>query len=263
MILDLFRLDGKAAVITGAGRGIGAAVARSFAEVGADVVIGARTRSQLDEVAAQCRDQGGRAVVVDGDLSGRDGLSRLVDAAADEFGRLDIVVNNVGGSMPMPFLDTTEKMFVEALQWNVVTAFNLTQLATPMLVESGAGAVVNIASVAGRFRDRGFAAYGTAKAALIQLTRNLASDLSPTVRVNAVAPGSIATSALDIVLQTPELHDEMVRRTPLGRLGTDADIAAAVLYLASPAASYVTGRIIDVDGGIEASNLDMGIPDLG
>jgi 7-alpha-hydroxysteroid dehydrogenase len=262
MILDLFRLDGKVAVVTGAGRGIGAAIAQAFAEVGADVVIGARSEAQLGQVAEQVRRAGRRAAVVAGDLNSREGMQELVDRAAAEFGRLDVVVNNVGGSMPGPFLQTSEKAFNEAFRWNVTTAFNLTQLAVPQLLRAGGGSVINIASAAGRFNDRGFCGYGTAKAALVHLTGNLAADLAPKVRVNAIAPGAIATSALDIVLQNEELERRMVEGTPLRRLGVVEDIAAAAVYLASPAASYVTGRCLDVDGGLRRSNLEMGIPDL-
>ncbi|RMH68168.1 MAG: SDR family oxidoreductase [Actinomyces sp.] len=258
---DLFRLDGRVAIVTGASRGIGAATAVGLAECGADVVIGARDADALDGVAAAVAERGRRAVAVPGDLSTRDALARLVDAALDDLGRLDIVVNNIGGALPRPFLDTSEKAFEAAFHFNVTTAFDLTQLATPPLLATGGGAVVNIASVAGQFAERGFAAYGTAKAALIHLTRILAQDLAPHIRVNAVCPGSIATPALDIVLQTPELAAEMIARTPLGRLGTPRDIAAAVVYLASPAAAYVTGQVLGVDGGIRGSTLDLGIAD--
>jgi 7-alpha-hydroxysteroid dehydrogenase len=262
MILDLFSLTGRVAVITAAGRGIGAGIAKAFAEVGADVVIGARTEEQLESVAEQVRAVGRKAVVVPGDLRTREGMARLVDRAMSELGRIDVVVNNAGGSMPGPFMGTSEKSFEEAFRWNVTSAFNLTQLAVPHMLEAGAGSVINIASAAGRFNDRGFAGYGTAKAALIHLTKNLAVDLAPKIRVNAIAPGSIATSALDVVLQNEALEQEMVKRTPLGRLGVVEDIAAGAVYLASSASGYVTGRVIDVDGGLRASNLDMGIPDL-
>jgi 7-alpha-hydroxysteroid dehydrogenase len=250
MILDRFRLDGRVAIVTAAGRGIGAAIARAFAEVGADVVIGARTREQLDEEA------------IAGDLSQRDGLAALVDRAVDAFGRVDVVVNNAGGSMPSPFMSTTDKAFEEALHWNVTTAFNLTQLAVPHMLKAGGGSVINIASSVGRFAARGFVGYGTAKAAMIHLTKNLAFDLCPRIRVNAIAPGATVTSALEGVLQNDEIRDAMVSSTPLRRLGEVEDIAAAAVYLASDAGSYVTGRVIDVDGGVRASNLDMGIPDL-
>ena len=262
MILDLFRLDGKTAVVSAAGRGIGARIATAFAEVGADVVIGARTADQLAEVAAQIEAAGQKAIVVTGDLGSREGMASLVDAATSELGGIDIVVNNAGGTMPQAFMDTSIDAFEESLRWNVSTAFNLTQLAVPHMIERGGGSVINITSVAGSFSSRGFSAYGTAKGALLKLTRHMAMDLSPKIRVNAVSPGSIMTSALDMVLQMPEIEQAMIDATPLGRLGTVDDIAAAAVYLASDAGAYVTGRDIRVDGGIEASNLEMPIPDL-
>ncbi len=225
MLLDRFRLDDRVAIITAAGRGIGAASALALAESGADVVISARTADQLDDVAAQVKERGRRAVVVPADLSDLDAVAGLVDTTREEFGRLDIVVNNVGGSMPMPFADTDVKAFEGAFHFNVSTAFALTKAALPHLLDSGNGSVVNITSAMGRFRDRGFVAYGTAKAALAHMTRLLAADLAPKVRVNGVAPGSIATSALEIVVSNEPIHDEMVSKTPLRRLGDADDIA--------------------------------------
>ena len=262
VVLEQFRVDDKVAIVTGAGRGIGAATAAALAEAGADVVIGARSSDQLDAVAEEVAGHGRRAVSVPGDLSTREGLAALVDAASSELGGVDIVVNNIGGSMPQAFLDTTEQAFRHALTWNVTTAFNLTQLAVPALLERGGGSVVNIASTAGMFASRGFAAYGTAKASLIHLTKELAQDLAPKITVNAVCPGAIATSALDVVLQSEELEQAMKDGTPLGRLGEAWEIAAAVLYFASPAGAYATGQALGVSGGIQGSNLEMGIPDL-
>ncbi len=252
----------RVGVVTGSGRGIGAAIALALAEAGADVVLTARTEEQLDDVAAQVAERGRRAVVVPGDVNDEGHLRALVDAATGELGRLDVVVNNAGGAMPQGFLDTRPKAVEAAFRFNVLTAFTLTQLATPALLESGQGAVVNISSAMGRLTDRGYAAYGTAKGALSHMTRLLAMDLAPRVRVNAIAVGSVATSALEVVLQSEELHREMVERTPLRRLGEPEDIAVAALYLASPAGSFVTGKVVEVDGGIESPNLGLGLPDL-
>ena len=261
MLLDRFRLDGRAAIVTGAGRGIGAGAARALAEAGADVALIARTKAQLDEVAEGIRALGRRVLVFPGDVSDLANLDRLVDATVNEFGRIDVVVNNAGGSMPAPFLDTSVRSFEQAFHFNVTTAFALTQTALPHLLEGG-GSVVNISSAMGRLRDRGFAAYGTAKGALAHLTRLLAADCAPRVRVNAIAVGSVATSALEIVLTDERLRNEMIGQTPLRRLGEVEDIAIGVLYLASDASSFVTGKVFEIDGGIEAPNLAMGLPDL-
>jgi 7-alpha-hydroxysteroid dehydrogenase len=260
--LDAFRLDGKVAIVTGAGRGIGASIARTFAEAGANIVLTARTKEQLDEVAADVRAAGREALVIPADVNDNDVLEEIVARTASELGRIDIVVNNAGGTMPRPFLDTSPGFFERSFHFNVTTAFVLSKAATPHLLASGEGSIVNISSAIGRLRDRGFVAYGTAKAALSHMTRLTAADLAPKVRVNAIAVGSIATSALEIVLDNPEVHDEMVRRTPLKRLGRPEDIALCALYLASPAGSFVTGKLFEVDGGLEEANLEMGLPDL-
>ena len=200
MVLERFRMDDQVALVTGASRGIGAAIAVAFAEAGADVVIGARDAEALVDVADQVAAHGRRALPVPGSLHTRDGLAALVDAAVAEFGRVTTVVNNVGGSMPNAFLSTTETDFDAAMRWNVTTAFNLSQLAVPHLLDAGGGSIVNIASAAGRQAARGFAAYGTAKAAMIALTQNMAQDLCPRIRVNAIAPGATATSAMSFVV---------------------------------------------------------------
>jgi 7-alpha-hydroxysteroid dehydrogenase len=261
-VLDAFRLDGKVAIVTGAGRGIGASIARTFAEAGADVVLTARTKEQLDEVAADVRASGREALVIPADVNDNEVLEEIVARTVAELGRIDVVVNNAGGTMPRPFLDTSAGFLERSFHFNVTTAFVLTKAAAPHLLASGAGSIVNISSAIGRLRDRGFVAYGTAKAALSHMTRLTAADLAPKVRVNAIAVGSIATSALEIVLDDPEVRDEMVRRTPLKRLGMPEDIALCALYLASPAGSFVTGKLFEVDGGLEEANLELGLPDL-
>lgn len=261
-LLDAFRLTGKVAIVTGGGRGIGAAIARTYAQAGADVLLAARTKEQLDAVAAEVRGLGRRAHVVPCDVNDNDTLAALADEAVRELGRLDVVVNNAGGSMPRPFLDTTPGYLERSFHFNVTTAFVLSRAAVPHLLAGDGGAIVNISSAIGRLRDRGFVAYGTAKAALSHMTRLMAADLAPRIRVNGIAVGSVATSALEVVLENQEIHDEMVRRTPLKRLGRPEDIAWCALYLASPAASFVTGKLFEVDGGLEEANLELGLPDL-
>jgi 7-alpha-hydroxysteroid dehydrogenase len=256
-ILERFRLDGQVAIVTGAGRGIGAATALAYAEAGAHVVVAARSKDQIERTAEAARGHGVRALPVVCDVLEREQLENLVATTLGEFGRIDLLVNNAGGWPPKPTLRTGEKEFESAFRFNVTTAFVLTRLVVPKIVEtSGTGAVVNISSVAGRHNSAGFAAYGTAKAALSFLTQNLAQDFAPKVRVNAIAVGSIKTEALGSVL-TPEIEQQMVDMTPMGRLGEVEDIAACALYLASPAASYVTGEIYGVNGGLVGLNMQM------
>lgn len=262
MILDRFLLTDQVAVVTGAGRGIGAATAVALAQAGADVVLSSRTEEQLQEVAAQVEAAGRRALVVPADLSDLDAVAGLAQAAVDAFGRLDVVVDNLGGSMPRPFAHTSPRFLEEAFHFNVTTAHALNRAAVPLMLETGGGAIVGISSVMGRVSGRGFLAYGTAKAALAHYTRLAARDLSPRIRVNAIAVGSVATSALDIVLADDAMRTTMEDVTPLRRIGHPDDIAAAVLYLASPAGSYVTGKVLEVDGGLEQPNLDLGFEDL-
>ena len=262
MLLDRFSLTDKVAIVTGAGRGIGAGCALAFAEAGADVVIAARTKEQLEDVANQVADRGRRALGVPCDVSDLANLDLIVDQTMSEFGRIDVVVNNAGGAMPQPFLDTSEKALEGAFHFNVTTAFTLSKLAVPHMLARDGGSIVNISSAMGRLTDRGYVAYGTAKGALSHMTRLMASDLAPRIPVNGIAVGSVATSALEIVLTNDDLHNEMVAKTPLKRLGETDDIAIAALYLASPASSFVTGKLLEVDGGIEYPNLALNLPDL-
>jgi 7-alpha-hydroxysteroid dehydrogenase len=200
--------------------------------------------------------------VVVADLNDEAAVRSLADAAREVFGRLDIVVNNVGGTMPRTYLDTSVGFMERAFHFNVSTAHALSTSSVPLMLEHGGGAVINIASVVGKVAGRGYLAYGTAKAALIHYTELAAEDLAPRIRMNAIAVGSTATSALDIVTANDEMRTGIEQATPLRRLGHTDDIASAVLYLASPAGSYLTGAVLDVHGGLQQPNMRLPIPDL-
>lgn len=262
MILDRFRLDGKVAIVTGAGRGIGAGIALALAEVGADVALGARTLSEVDAVAAQVKKLGRRALALPCDVMERAQLESLVEHTSKELGRIDIVVNNAGGAPWQPFLRTSERTFEEAYRFNVTSAFLLSRLAVPRMLEHGSGVILNVSSAMGRVTDRGFSAYGAAKAALSHLTRLLATELAPKIRVNALAVGAVETSALAPFLKAEGMREKMESLTPLGRIGQVEDIAAAAVWLTSDAASWVTGKVIEVDGGQETTNFPIRLPDV-
>lgn len=253
MILDRFRLDDKVALVTGAGRGIGRGCALAFAECGAHVVCSARSQGEIDDTADRVRALGRRALAVTCDVNERAQLEHLVAETMREFGRIDVLVNNAGGWPPKPALQTSEKYFEQALRFNVTSAFLLSRFVIPHMLERDGGSIVNVSSAAGRLPMSGFVAYGTAKAALSFMTRELAIELAPKVRVNAIAVGSVETSALTPFLDD-DLRAKMESLTPMRRLGAVDDIAIAAVYLASDASSYVTGKVLEVDGGLVTTN---------
>lgn len=266
-VMANFDMRGRVALVSGGGRGIGAASALALAEVGADVVVLARTASNIDDVASRARALGVRALAVPCDANDPQSVAESVRRTVEELGRLDVVVNVVGGSMPQPFMSTRDKDLRNAFENNVVSGLRLVRECVPHLLDAAndtgsPSSIVMISSAIGHVVGRGYVAYGSSKAALDHAVHLLAADLNPRIRVNAVAPGAILTDALEIVASNEELRTAIEAATPLRRLGAPDDIAAAVVYLASRASSYVTGQVIAVDGGITTTNFSFPIPDL-
>jgi 7-alpha-hydroxysteroid dehydrogenase len=260
MILDQFKLDDKVCLVTGASRGIGRGIAQGFAEAGAHVVGAARTPETLEEMVEQVRGLGRRALAVPCDVNDPSSLDALVEKTIQEFGRIDVLVNNAGGTPPTPLLQLKDAAFEEAFHFNVTTAMHLSRECVRHMVERGeGGAIVNISSGLSHLVEPGFVAYGTAKAALSHMTRLMAHELAPHVRVNALAVGATLTDALGMFLND-DIQRQMCELTPMGRLGSVEDIAQAALYLASPASSWMTGKILEIDGGTVASNWPIKIP---
>lgn len=262
-LLDRFLLTDKVAIVTGSGKGIGRGIAVGFADAGADLVLAARTEADLEATAALVRERGRRALVVPTDVMVTESLEALAEATVQEFGRVDVLVNNAGGSYPRAAMDTSEHYFETALRFNVTQAFLLTQLVVPRMIETaGGGAVVNISSRSSDMVQPSFVAYAAGKAALNMVTRDLAPELAPKVRINAISVGGVATESLEIVLTDDDLREQFLAGTPMGRPGEVEDIAAAALYLASPASSWVTGKVFQVDGGTEAPAMTVPAPPL-
>jgi 7-alpha-hydroxysteroid dehydrogenase len=262
LILDRFRLTDRAAVVTAAGKGIGAATAVALAEAGADVVIAARTQADLETVAKRVEAAGRRAETVVLDLSDPQSAATLAKTALESFGRLDVIVNNLGGWMPRPILEVTPGHLERAFRFNVATAHALVRAGAPVMLAGEGGAIINISSFAASVGARGMVAYATAKAALSHYTRSAAAELGPRIRVNAIGVGTVATSAIEMVIQDDEARSLIERTTSLRRPGQPEEIAAAVVFLAAPSGSYVTGTVIHVDGGAQAYQIDLGLPDL-
>ena len=249
-VQQLFDLTGHVAVVTGGGRGIGEGIALAFAESGAALVLAARRTNEIERVAQQIRDGGGRAVAVTTDVTDDAAVDALGQAAVAEFGKLTDWVNNAGGSpMRMPLRELPRE------EWDRTIALNLTAIYVGCMAAArymDTGSIINITSGAGTGPVPGSAHYGASKAGTNSLTWTLAAELAPDIRVNAVAPGAIPTEVmLTAIGKTEEQLDEVLEEwnIPLARLGTPQDIGAACVYLASAAASWVSGEIIRVGGG--------------
>ncbi|WP_280295736.1 SDR family NAD(P)-dependent oxidoreductase [Nocardia abscessus] len=249
-VLDLFRLDDKVAVITGASSGLGAGFARALAQAGADVVLAARRADKLEEVAKQVRELGRRALVVGTDVGDPTQCQTMADVAITEYGRIDILINNAGVGTAVPALKESPDEFRRVVDLNLNGAYWAAQ-ACAQRMGSGSS-IVNIASVLGLIKSYApQAAYAASKAGLIGLTRDLAQQWSGRrgIRVNAIAPGYFA-SEMTAAVPEEELMTFLRQTSPLGRLGRQHELDAAVVFLASPASSYVTGATLAVDGGM-------------
>ena len=250
-----FSLQGKVAVVTGASRGIGEAIARAFAQGGATVMVAARKIDALEAVAAAINAGGeGRAIPVACHTGRPEEIAALFERVRSELGRLDVLVNNAATNPYLgPALECTEAAFDKTFEVNVKGYFLMCQHAARMMVAQRSGSIVNVASIAGMTPVPMQLAYSMTKAAVISLTRGLAKELGRAgVRVNAIAPGVIETRFAAALIENPEFHRTIVRLTPLGRHGQPDEVVGAALYLASDASSFTTGSVLVCDGGLTA-----------
>lgn len=245
-------LSGKVIAVTGAGRGLGLVIADAMASHGANVAVCGRSRVGLNAAAARIAEHGRRALAQECDVRSAAADRVFIDSVATEFGRLDALVNNAGvGVRTLPD-EISEDEWDLVADTNVRGAFFMAQAAAPLLRRSGGGRIINIASVLGLIGHPRFAAYATSKGALIQMTRALAAAWAPVIQVNAVAPGYIDSPLNAYRKGNPQLEAEAIGQTPLQRWGQVEDVAMACVFLASDAASFITGQTLVVDGGLSA-----------
>jgi dehydrogenase/reductase SDR family protein 4 len=250
-VTERFRLDNKVAVITGASRGIGQAIAEAFADAGARVVLSSRKQADLDKVAEKIKAGGGDAYAVAAHAGRIEELKLLVNKAVEHYGRIDILVNNAGTNPVFgPILNVDEKVWDKIFEINLRGFFFLSKEVSSVMSEKGGGVIINMASVAGIKPGLGLGAYSISKAGVIMLTKVLAQEWAGmNIRVNAIAPGVIKTKFAEALYSSPELVEEILRGISIKRLGEPQDIVGLALFLASDASSYLTGQTIVVDGG--------------
>ncbi|MDH2206986.1 MULTISPECIES: glucose 1-dehydrogenase [Empedobacter] len=246
----LFDLTGKTAIVTGGGNGIGKACCEMLAAYGANVVVSDYKIEPANKVVEEITSKGGKAIALDCDVTKDEALVNLVEKTLEAYGQINILVNNVGGGgagRESPY-EISVNEFERVFQMNVFSMWRLCQLVSPHMKSSGYGSIINMSSMASINKSPAISAYASSKAAINHMTRNLAFDFGPEIRINAVGPGAIRTQALQTVL-TPEIEKTMLKHTPLERLGEPEDIAGAVLYFAAPVSVWVSGQVLFVNGG--------------
>lgn len=249
--MNTTNLEGKVAVITGASRGIGRAIAETFAAAGAAVVVSSRKQEAVDAVAEAIRTQGGQALAVAAHTGNSEAVGHLIARAVETFGGLDILVNNAATNPHFgPLLTAEESHWHKILDVNVVGYFRTVKAAVPHMQARGGGKIINIASIAGLTPLEGMGVYSASKAAVIMLTRALALELAPVnIQVNAIAPGLVKTRFSQALWDNPALSEKVLATIPAKRMASPEEIAAAALYLASPASDFITGEALVLDGG--------------
>jgi NAD(P)-dependent dehydrogenase (short-subunit alcohol dehydrogenase family) len=250
-------LAGKTALVTGASRGIGRAIAVAYAEAGADLAVSARSAEALAQTVEAVEALGRKAFAIPADVTDRDAVQVMVRESIAALGHLDAVVNNAGGTSFMaPFTDLRFDGWTKVMRLNTESIVHVMQAVGPHLLERGSGSVVNVASVAGLGGSPGVTPYGASKAAVVNLTKSVAIEwASRGVRVNALCPGWTATDLNRALWENDEVSAAMMARVPMGRWARADEMAGAAVFLASDAASYLTGQAIAVDGGITAGGI--------
>ncbi len=250
-----FSLKGKVAIVTGASRGIGEAIARAFAEQGADVVIASRKQEGLDPVAASINEAGGgKCVAIACHTGNAEAIAGLFERVKSEFGKVDILVNNAAANPYFgPVVETDMGAFDKTMEVNVKGYFLMSQYAAKMMVTQGGGSIINVASIAGLSPGPMQGVYSMSKAAVINMTKVFAKELgSANVRCNAICPGVVETKFASVLINTPEIYDRFVEMIPMNRHGQPNEIAGLAVYLASDASTFTTGSVMVADGGMEA-----------
>jgi NAD(P)-dependent dehydrogenase (short-subunit alcohol dehydrogenase family) len=246
----MFNLDNKIALITGGGRGLGRAIALAFADAGANVAVASRSRDQLDEVVNAIHEKNRRALAVECDVSDSAAIAQMVNATRAEFGRIDILVNSAGVAYPEKITSTSDETWDWIIKTNLTGAFYACREVALVMIEQKSGSIINIASVAGIKGPPGLGAYAASKGGLIAFTKVLAlENVRHAIRANVIAPGYFRTDMNAAALDDPDIGPKIVGRIPMRRAGNPAEIGGLAIYLASDAASFVTGEVFFISGG--------------